>query len=96
MSAITERKAKETRCCGAAGLGRELVAGFGNALHDERARGEGDTRPLAQHGNGRYCIASGCMAWRWDRESGGYKDDNPISMERNPATRGFCGLAGHP
>lgn len=35
-----------------------------------------------------FCIASQCMAWRWQRE------DTPDS--RPSATDGYCGLAGKP
>ena len=34
------------------------------------------------------CIASECMAWRWDGE--------PISELNHPNMRGHCGLAGKP
>ncbi len=35
------------------------------------------------------CIASNCMAWRWD-------DDSKALQRDNPARRGYCGLAGKP
>lgn len=42
--------------------------------------------PYGEHG----CIASECMAWRWDPkclDEGGFKHANP---------KGYCGLAGKP
>ena len=36
------------------------------------------------------CIASGCMAWRWEHAP----PENRVSGEE--IGTGFCGLAGHP
>jgi hypothetical protein len=38
--------------------------------------------------NGSLCLASGCMAWRWDI---GHEWEDE---ERRDERRGFCGLAG--
>lgn len=38
--------------------------------------------------NGSLCLASGCMAWRWDI---GHEWEDE---ERRDEARGFCGLAG--
>ncbi|HVC28014.1 MAG TPA: hypothetical protein VNF48_00530 [Gammaproteobacteria bacterium] len=40
--------------------------------------------------NGSLCLASGCMAWRWDLGHD-WEDE-----ERRDEPRGSCGLAGHP
>lgn len=41
--------------------------------------------------NGARCIASGCMAWRW--EGGGPPDPNWSDPDK---ARGYCGNAGRP
>jgi len=39
--------------------------------------------------HGSECIASECMAWRWEVEFEPY-------VGNKPATKGYCGLAGKP
>ena len=46
----------------------------------ERVNSEADKWP---HGVGRYCIAHGCMAWRWGKSDGTFR-------------LGYCGVAGLP
>lgn len=53
-------------------------------------------------GPGPNCIASGCMAWRWQKEYVNKKTGLPVSgpnlavdAEWRPTGLGFCGLA-HP
>ena len=44
------------------------------------------------------CIASGCMAWRWNVEKGYQQmaaDWTPADTTKT-APHGFCGLAGRP
>lgn len=65
---VTIDLARRLRCCGPVGCG-ERVAGFTAAK-----RG-------IEGGEGRYCIASDCMAWR--------VSDQYVDM-------GHCGLAGKP
>jgi hypothetical protein len=49
--------------------------------HSPNKDSGGNIRP------GAYCIASRCMAWRWDL------DTDPPTAE---PTEGYCGLAGEP
>ena len=45
----------------------------------------------SKHGiAGWMCLASGCMAWRWELP------DSELVGERSPLSRGHCGLAGKP
>jgi hypothetical protein len=55
-----------------------------------------------------YCVATGCMAWRWSGSSSAYEDlpslSHPVTGERkrfkppstiaNEPKKGYCGLAG--
>lgn len=52
---------------------------------------EDDVDPVTacDYGNLK-CIASGCMAWRWDEERGSHE----VEAGRPPL--GFCGLSGKP
>ena len=35
------------------------------------------------------CLASGCMAWRWDGNDGRYQDNGVVMV---PTQTGYCGL----
>lgn len=51
-------------------------------------------------GPASFCIASSCMAWRWDQEPirwSGRPGESMKPSEWEPsAEQGFCGLAGKP
>ena len=44
------------------------------------------------------CIASACMAWRWEMERYTPEGSDPLATRKpkRPTQRGFCGLAGVP
>lgn len=83
MPLLTEAEAKEKWCPQA----RVLSIGV---CCNRSPGGEGDRNS--------YCLASGCMSWRWkDKETEKmvyrYKEDHPEMMEHY---KGYCGLAGKP
>lgn len=81
----TEDEAKTKECCGAPAIVRALMAQvLANAGTDPK------TLPpeLQEQLKNSNCIASQCMAWRWEYWSSGTTAD-----ERNK-TFGYCGLAG--
>jgi hypothetical protein len=49
-------------------------------------------RPL--EGGGK-CLASACMAWRW-QPNWGESPENPAACTELPPIKGYCGLAGRP
>ncbi|MFH1561844.1 MAG: hypothetical protein ABIF11_00285 [Nitrospirota bacterium] len=57
-------------------------------LTEEEAKGR--RCPINNVHNCLFCIASGCMAWRWLE---GYL---PFNNEEQPIKKGYCGLAGEP
>lgn len=77
----TAELAQQTRCCGPDGCGR-LVEG-------DLAMREPKRWP---HGPGRYCIGTGCQAWRFIAVvvTGSQGTQTMLSKE------GYCGLAGIP
>jgi hypothetical protein len=45
------------------------------------------------------CIASGCMAWRWDTDAWtlAFDDKGPLTRRKDyDEPQGYCGLAGRP
>lgn len=70
----TEQEARQTRCCGPEGCGKIAPQAEG-----------GPWPPMWP----RFCIASECMAWRWNELVTAHE---PISDK----TPGYCGLAGKP
>jgi hypothetical protein len=92
----TEKEAKELWCPFAR-------YGFMSALHDRnitginRAEIESSAGQLTSHENPDYarCIASQCMAWRWDPKQ--VVGEYMVEHRGRPENRkGYCGLAGKP
>lgn len=82
---MTENEARQKWCpsvrtgAGAPGSG---VGAFNN-------RGQAQTKSNRENPVISSCIASDCMAWRWEQE--------PIDTEhRHRIGLGYCGLAGKP
>lgn len=44
------------------------------------------------------CIASACMAWRWDLDGFDldFDEAGPIRVRKTKLAHGYCGLAGRP
>jgi hypothetical protein len=80
---MTEREAEQKWCPQArvSGCMDEIVIPAANRLMLLDDKGNGPKFPVPEMS---CCIASRCMAWRWDYDQ--YGD----------ATEGFCGLAGRP
>jgi hypothetical protein len=70
MTTMTEDQAREKWCPFARVAAADYSSNKGSG---------GDIRP------GAYCIASRCMAWRWDLDT--------VATEPH---EGYCGLAGEP
>lgn len=85
----TEEQARQTRCCGGEKCGTYIF------VADEEQDPMAETRGEWHH----MCIASECMAWRWD---GFYTSDNRKAATGVPyrpgevEEKGYCGLAGKP
>ena len=89
---MTEEEAKTKWCPHAVASHTNPRAGFDDATKD--------SRPVFP------CIASACMAWRWDAMAHGEALDdwweaaNIAGVQRGPepelASFGYCGLAGKP
>jgi hypothetical protein len=43
--------------------------------------------------DGPPCIASACMAWRWERTSKNLQS-HPATQTRTKTDHGYCGMAG--
>ena len=89
----TEEEMREIRCCGPEGCGViRPVDEHGNVDKKEESK----LRPPNQLWQGypavaRFCIASKCAAWRWDRDQQIAEYDP--ERGRDPKSRGYCGLA---
>lgn len=93
---MTEDEAK-TKWCPQTGVAAQPI-GFGGRLEWNRSPRDvslpvGENSSTAVHSMSR-CIASACMAWRWDDirpPTQGLQPDEP-----HPRPSGYCGLAGRP
>lgn len=88
--ALTEEEAKTKECCGPPGILKAITAAaFVTNVTDF------DTpyakKLAAELDGGSKCIASRCMAWRWDPLTR-YQDEPGKVRD----VSGYCGLAGKP
>lgn len=85
---MTEDEAKTKVCCGSPAVAVAIVS-TGGAMAG--APIGADANPL--------CIASACMAWRWDL-AGAHRIEADAEFQRTghhkSPTEGRCGLAGAP
>lgn len=63
--------------------------------HVRYGNAEGCNRNWTPEGAGMMvcCIASGCMAWRWEMVPNPEPFDGPLNVQGD---KGYCGLAGRP
>jgi hypothetical protein len=81
---MTEEEAKTKACCGPSYCGK--------IVDRWREMNRNDESYLRTN---RVCIASACMAWRWEWEKGDMNDQAPEQW-RVSTTIGYCGVAGRP
>ena len=83
---LTEKEAREKRCCQAFEPNKET-----------KQRGTNSFSPLYDAMTFKKCVASGCMAWRWYHWT--YRKQDACIMcgeggREKDVRKGFCGLAG--
>jgi hypothetical protein len=82
---MTEDEAKTKLCCGPLLLAETWI-------NEEAIKAEREMK------TGR-CLASACMAWRWDTDAWtlAFDDKGPLTRRKDyDEPQGYCGLAGRP
>lgn len=79
---LTEDEAKKTKCDSGRIVG--MLAMLGLAINKELGNREGFEAAESL----QYCLASGCMKWRWHDWSKTDEGKNKLPLT------GYCGLAG--
>lgn len=83
---MTEDEAKTKWCPHVRGLAASVGAAPNRTLDGSRHRSAD-------------CIASACMAWRWDTDAWtlAFDDKGPLTRRKDfDEPQGYCGLAGRP
>lgn len=103
---VTEAEARQMRCCGAKGSGKQ--GEVEEDIYKTREHDGGGRSTFGRSIRRRYCIASECMAWRWGKKRNplwkpghlfGSLGEHPDEQQQphiEDTERGFCGLAGRP